>query len=58
MEEIQPLKMAKAFTDIIVQQCPNFYELYDRKKSEYNALVYILDRNSLGEWSNACQCDQ
>lgn len=55
-EQLVRMKRTKVFVDLITQECPNFYELYDRKKVEYNMLVYKLDVRTLDTWSHSCQC--
>jgi hypothetical protein len=34
--QLEQLKKLKAFIDLLISECPNFYQLYNLKKSEYN----------------------
>lgn len=55
-DEVDPLKRARTFVDLILHKCPNFYQLYTHQKAKYDQLVYTLDTNSLTSWSNSCRC--
>jgi hypothetical protein len=58
---LDELKKPQLLADIIVQQCPTFYKMYDSKKKEYNTLVHALDTADLKSWAASsssweCEC--
>jgi len=50
-DEVQQLNKIRTFVDLILRNCPNFYQLYDQKKEEYFRLVHALDTVSLKLWA-------
>lgn len=57
-ERVESLEMARTFVELILDHCPYFYTLYNRKKSEYDHIVHTLDTKNLTSWSKTCRCHE